>query len=275
MAEITEGAEYPRKLTVPTGYNVRELGAYPAASGMTARRRFLRSGSTSDLDGQDAQALVDYGVHRVLDLRGSFELRSEPDELERRPDVTYLNVPLFDYDLSDPALSPQGDDGAFDGGTYLTDGYLTMLANRPAIRQMFSFFAATPHGSCVLFHCAAGMDRTGVTAMLLLGLVGVGRDHIIADYCYSFAKVRDVDRLVFEGKRSEPRQRSVLDRLLGRSGDDDGSFGSGLDRLSVRYDTIAHVYDRLIKAYGTVGDYLRACGVDDATMRRVADHLMS
>src|SRR5699024_2564191 len=34
----------------------------------------------------------------------------------------------------------------------------------------------------VLFHCAAGKDRTGIIAMLLLGLVGVGRADIITNY---------------------------------------------------------------------------------------------
>ena len=33
-----------------------------------------------------------------------------------------------------------------------------------------------------VFHCAAGKDRTGVTAMLILGALGVPRDYLAADY---------------------------------------------------------------------------------------------
>ena len=35
---------------------------------------------------------------------------------------------------------------------------------------------------CVLFHCAAGKDRTGVIAMLLLQLADVAKADIIANY---------------------------------------------------------------------------------------------
>ena len=35
---------------------------------------------------------------------------------------------------------------------------------------------------CTLFHCRAGKDRTGVVAMLLLGLAGVSDEDIVADY---------------------------------------------------------------------------------------------
>ncbi|WP_084038177.1 tyrosine-protein phosphatase [Demequina sp. NBRC 110053] len=34
----------------------------------------------------------------------------------------------------------------------------------------------------VLFHCSAGKDRTGVSAALILALVGVSRDAVVADY---------------------------------------------------------------------------------------------
>ena len=37
----------------------------------------------------------------------------------------------------------------------------------------------------VLFHCAAGKDRTGVAAALLLDLAGVPDEHIIEDYALS------------------------------------------------------------------------------------------
>jgi hypothetical protein len=41
---------------------------------------------------------------------------------------------------------------------------------------------ATPDGPPALFHCAAGKDRTGVLAALVLDSVGVERDAIIADF---------------------------------------------------------------------------------------------
>ena len=50
--------------------------------------------------------------------------------------------------------------------------------------------AAAPGG--VLFHCTAGKDRTGLMAALLLGLAGVGREEILADYQVSETYLADV-----------------------------------------------------------------------------------
>jgi protein tyrosine/serine phosphatase len=41
---------------------------------------------------------------------------------------------------------------------------------------------ARPSSSAVLFHCAAGKDRTGVLAALALEVAGVERDAVVADY---------------------------------------------------------------------------------------------
>ena len=37
----------------------------------------------------------------------------------------------------------------------------------------------------ILIHCAAGKDRTGVSIALLLRLIGVSREHVVADYLAS------------------------------------------------------------------------------------------
>src|SRR5262249_48896723 len=36
-----------------------------------------------------------------------------------------------------------------------------------------------------VFHCAAGKDRTGIVACVVLGLLGVSDDEIVADYALS------------------------------------------------------------------------------------------
>ncbi len=94
------------------------------------------------------------------------------------------------------------------------------------------------------------MDRTGITAMLLLGLVGASKERIVADYCYSFGSEREVDRCVFEGV--------TTDRM----------------ELHIRLEAMSYVYDRLIAAYGSVSDYLRACNITDEQLSCVSAHLL-
>lgn len=240
-----------RNLAIPSGDNFRDLGGYDTPWGPTRYRRFVRSGTTAYLTDGDATRLEQYGVTRVVDLRSTYEDPRLTDRFSRRPDVEWLNVPLFDYDLSDPNLSgvpvPEGN--------YLIDGYVTMLSNHHAIRQIFRFFAETPEGGGVLFHCAAGMDRTGMVAMLLLGLAEVPRSQIIADYLYSFGKVAEVDGIVFGGRQPVVRE---------------GFWNP----IPSRLEAITFMLDRIEGGYGTARAFLSACDVDDACLDAVRGMLV-
>ena len=66
--------------------------------------------------------------------------------------------------------------------SFLEWAYLDMLRQGPhrfveAIEQL-----SQPGALPAVFHCAAGKDRTGVLAMLLLGSLGVPPAHLVADY---------------------------------------------------------------------------------------------
>lgn len=235
--------------TLPTGINIRDLGGWPTPDGPVRSNRFLRSASLEGIGRRGVRQLVSYGVACDLDLRGPAELREWPDPLAAVPDVRYLNVPLFDVNVSDSSLSRCGDEDDYYAGIYLD-----MLANREAVRRMFAFMASVGEDCCVLFHCSAGMDRTGITAMLLEGLAGVSRDDVMRDYLRSFGTRDEVEREL----REEP-----------------GAAGpSPLWALPMRHRTIATVYDRVIGVFGSAGAYLLGCGVTKAQLHVVRRHLL-
>ena len=240
-----------RLLDVPSASNYRDLGGYETPHGPTAYRRFVRAGSTERLSESDMVRLEDYGVRCVLDLRSSAEAPRQTCRFARRNAISWENVPLFDYDLSDPALMAHG----IPAGNYLIDGYVTMTSNRVAIRRIFEFFAAAPTDGGVLFHCAAGMDRTGITAMLLLGLADVSREQIVADYLYSFAPQDEVDAVVFEGER--PWEHEF-----------------GWNPLPARKEAVEFVLDGIEHGYGTTRAYLETCGIDGVCLDRVRGMLL-
>lgn len=296
-------AENPHTVAVPSGDNVRELGGFPLREGgCTRAHRFVRSGTTSTLTRRDLFRLRRYGIKRVLDLRGEGELRVSPDPFARRRDVVYLNVPMYNFDLHDPKLVQKVDE---DTGLedYLISGYLDMLANRPALAQIFSFFAQATPTECVLFHCTAGMDRTGVISMLVLALAGVDRSHLIADYTYSYADEAVVNRLIFDAHAH--RSCSGCDGM-NRQGDAEGSGDTGcsdssnkhrdeyassddsvVQGLNVEEDVLYQemlriaprvmgtVYDRLCAVYEDVPSYLQLCGVSATELDAVRAHLMA
>lgn len=236
---------------LPVGDNCRDLGGYPLPAGLgraagatTLTHRFLRSGSTSTLSRKEAHYLREYGVTRVVDLRSTSECASSPDVFASYPGVTYTNVPLLGVNLHDPKLRLPGDTR-----DYLASGYLRMLDNHEAVRRIFSAFAETAPEECVLYHCAAGMDRTGITSLLLLGLCDVDRTSIVADYTYSFASREEVDAYIYQGVSPSFTTVDVLAKLMGR------------------------VYDGLLESYGSVEAYLLACGINKSQLTRVRNHL--
>ena len=245
----TPGADDVRVLNVPTGYNVRELGGFDALGGPTLTHRFLRSGSTRSMNRRDIERLTNYGVKHVVDLRGWGESPQLTCVFARVKGVRWENIELYGRDISDRALL----DAANDQGNYLATSYLTMLSNHESIRRLFGFFAEVPHGECTLFHCAAGMDRTGMTSMLLLGLVGVRRNQIVKDYLYSFGTVPEVDKAV-----------------------DTGTFATEVsyDKLAMRNETINQVYDVVNGTYGSIEGYLHECGITDDELAAVRAQLL-
>jgi len=244
-SEPIEPLEPERKLHVRTGFNMRELGGYACGSGQTLYQRFMRSGSLETLSDTDEQRLYDYGVRMVLDLRGNHEVEMARDRIVGLPGVRYCHVRLYDFDLSDPKLAHVEDED-----DYLSSSYLTMLANHKAIRDIFAFLATATPDDCVLFHCAAGMDRTGVTAMLILGLCGASARRLIADYLYSFGSVEEVDFVVFQGGGTTRRE------------------------LKLRLVAIHTVLKQLIAGYGSIEAYLKSCGVTEEQMAAVRTHLL-
>lgn len=243
-----EGADGVRILDTPSAMNLRGLGGYDTPDGPTQAGRYVRCGSTRYISERDIKYLLNHGLTHVLDLRGSAESPQLTCAFARRRGVAWKNVSLYDFDLSDPKIAAvQKDSG------YLSRGYLSMLGRREAIRQVFSWFAAVPSHECVLFHCAAGMDRTGVTAMLLLGLVGVSRADITRDYLYSFAPHAAVDRYVDEGVPPQNMREGRLSTLL---------------------DVIGQTYDQVMGLYGGVGAYLAACGVTEAELEALRARLL-
>ena len=69
-----------------------------------------------------------------------------------------------------------------DDGDFLHWAYSDMLATGGAdVRRAIDVLAA-PGALPAVFHCAAGKDRTGLLAVLVLGPLGVPHDDIVADY---------------------------------------------------------------------------------------------
>jgi protein-tyrosine phosphatase len=76
--------------------------------------------------------------------------------------------------------------------------------------------AADPANHPLLFHCTAGKDRTGVTAMLILSVLGVADEDILDDYelTTTYRSGRRVEQLRPELERAGVDVEAVLPFLI-------------------------------------------------------------
>jgi protein-tyrosine phosphatase len=229
-------------LVWPECQNTRDLGGLPLRGGLTRSRVLIRSDNVGHLNALGREAMKAYGVATVLDLRSESETLSTPSPFVDGTAIAYLHRELID----DANMTQIGD------SMDLFERYMTIVNRRPqAFREIFETIADTD--GCILFHCFAGKDRTGIVAAMLLALAGVSDDDIGADYAetdLSLAKQYEIwigeappDRQdAFRAELRCPPERilGVLDAMRRRWGGVEGYLESAgtspmaIERLKAR-----------------------------------------
>lgn len=165
-------------LHVDGAFNVRDVGGYRGSGSALAFGRFLRAGTLFGLTDAGRAHLLDAGVDCIIDLRSVYERSQKPGQLGEEHGVADIHIPMLDYIQS---LSPQE-------AHWIPESLEAMYADTlksggADFLRVFEVFASDY--KCILFHCTAGKDRTGMAAMLLMGMAGVSEEDIIEDYSYS------------------------------------------------------------------------------------------
>jgi hypothetical protein len=146
--------------------NVRDLGGLPLVGGGETRYGVIvRADSIRGLTERGWQALLDYRVGRVVDLRSDAELAQDPQTPGPVPVTRAPIMPAEEW----PSMR---------------EAYLVLLARfRPQFTRATALLAEAEDP--VVVHCAGGRDRTGLLVALLLDAAGVARDAIAADHARS------------------------------------------------------------------------------------------
>jgi protein-tyrosine phosphatase len=163
--------------------NVRDLGGLRTREGRTIRHgAIVRADALDRLSATGWAALEAHGVRTVIDLRNDDELAA--DVAPRPPALTTLHRPL---DGVEDREFWQDWHGRPEFGTPIYyRPFLNHFPERTA-GVLTAIARAQPGGVAV--HCGIGRDRTGMIAILLLALAGVGAEEIAADYALSEDRV--------------------------------------------------------------------------------------
>jgi protein-tyrosine phosphatase len=194
-----------RPIALEGPVNFRDLGGYENRGGRRVRtRRVYRSDSLSYMTDADVRHCVDeLGIRSVVDLRAGHEV----DEFSHGPleatGVTFFHRPVVDETrrehLARDAAQPDPD-------LLSLDAIYLMMLERFADRIVGVLrLVADPAHQPVVFHCAAGKDRTGLVAALVLALLDVDDETVAGDY----ALTAEFMPLLVERHRAEAAARGL------------------------------------------------------------------
>lgn len=172
------------RVPIATAFNLRDFGGCATMDGRQVKRGMLyRGGTMSLLTDADAEQLRALGIRAICDFRRPGERAAEPTTWHGE-DVDYF---ARDYDGASGVL-----------GEILQGRAASAQAMRAAMIALYRDIA-TDHAASyramfgqilagrvpILINCAAGKDRTGVGAALILSALGVSREAIAQDYLRS------------------------------------------------------------------------------------------
>ena len=174
-----------RRVPLHSTCNTRDLGGYPTNDGRVTRfGRLYRSDLPHGMDAHDETLLKSLSLSCVIDLRTAEQAARQKSAFAALPGADYICCP-FAAGNRDP-----------DGPGQAVDITMEMLSDKENIARVLRRILAAK--GPVLFHCAAGKDRTGILAALLLGAAGVDNADILADYALSYAYVLPIARQIRE-----------------------------------------------------------------------------
>jgi protein tyrosine/serine phosphatase len=198
-------------ITLTPPVNLRDLAGIPVADGVIANGFALRSDDLATITDDAADALLEGGLHSVIDLRTRDELliTGRGPLFDRL--VNYHHIPLLSSirdahgqtDLDAAALAAVVPHSAMTQMPPMSEMYVRMFEHSAgALVSALAVMAHSPGASA--FHCAAGKDRTGTLTAAILLILGASDETIIADYQATYRNLADIT------ERTSPYMKQVM-----------------------------------------------------------------
>lgn len=246
--------------------NFRDLGGYATADGRTVRHGLLfRSGESSRLTEADIDKLRALGAKLIVDLRSEAESAATETRWPFTDSTEFIaaniladlragNKSMIEHLVSDP--TPRGASAMMEM-TYRVLPHALASTLLQIARRIVEADKLP-----LIFHCSLGRDRAGITAAMLLHALGVPRDTVIADYFRTNVQIdaaatRETSK-VYLARHGAQLDLETLDVLT----------YARIEHFHAAFATVA-------LEYGSVDDYLRSIGIDDAMQAALRQRLLT
>lgn len=218
-----QNAPRRRVLSIPGAINFRDLGGYQASDGRRVKwGRVFRSAQLDKLTDLGISELEALGIKVVVDLRFSEESEKYPtikSAVPRAEMLSWHDELQDDRESRSSAMkqswrsSLETKDPAQVREAMRVNYPQKLYSHRAIYKKMLNRLAKnrTP----LVFHCAAGKDRTGVAAALILSLVGVSDQQIVEDYLLTQNEIKHLmDSWIAGGATDEADYEDFQQRLI-------------------------------------------------------------
>lgn len=179
--------------------NFRDYGGYLTSEGrQVAWGNLFRSGQLASLTEGDVASFRDLGIGVVFDFRQESEQQRDPSRFLAGAEPKVVPLPItpgntsgFFESIADGSLSAE------DMAAVMRDINRDLaLSETATYRRMFEHILN--HEGASLVHCAAGKDRTGFAAAIVLSALGVPFETVMADYLLTqryFSADEEIERI--------------------------------------------------------------------------------
>ncbi len=250
-----------RDVHLEGGTNFRDMGGYRAAGGRRVKwGKLFRSGHSTGLTESDREHLSALDIRTCCDFRRDEERAIEPNGLPESIRIVGLQL-MPGSALSFYELIVSGQARPQDMVDFMVSINRDFVrSNTEPFRHMFAHLLAQEDGAFMI-NCAAGKDRTGFGAAMILMALGVSEQDVIDDYSLSMTYF--------------PIQRELA-RVRRKYVPDGSPFNEEvmIPMMEARGSYIAAALDEIRALHGSPEAFMRdVFGLGDAELIRLRERL--
>ncbi|GGC90121.1 tyrosine-protein phosphatase [Enterococcus wangshanyuanii] len=261
-----------RTLPVAGMNNFRDMGGYEAGKGKTVKWGMLyRSDHIYNAEQKGIEYLKQLQIHTIIDYRSEDEIAKYPNKKIAEGIKTYqLDPDAHAAELSAQFTSSKDNEdinlinkiieqkengqliSRYDIVMEQYKNFVHKEKSKQAFRQLLEI-AADPKAPAIVQHCRGGKDRTGFGAMLLLGVLGVGKAELIADYMLTHTNRVERNQIKMTGYKKLTSDPDVLNYLY--------------SLIETKAAFIEASITEIEQQYGSITEYaLKELGINEQTI---------
>lgn len=182
----------------------------------------------------DKEELVKLGIKSIIDLRSEEEISVNPLINDERLTVKWIDI------IGNGTQNKVEKFGMEELNDLMIGLYKTDFVQTEGFKQEFKYIDSL-NGDGFLFHCTAGKDRTGITGIVLMQILGFTKEQIVTEYLTIDEKLVD----------------SIINRFLGAVGEADPIHNDSIRAVaSVKEEFINSFFGQVEKEYGTLDNFI-------------------